>query len=159
MYSNLINSNNQITIVTYYIKLFDYHFSTNFLFAKQAFYLKVIFTRISNFAFFLFHKKHEEEILCSRCQKQLQYYLFCQFLFGRKKKKNIFSNFSIFAFFCSNIFFFYIFWCMENYKSILLLSLPLFTSLTFVSFYPLTSAQVYGLYKNKENLHVVVLLR
>ena len=43
-----------------------------------------------------------------------------------QKKKNIFSNFSIFAFFCSNIFFFYIFWCMENYKSILLLSLPLF---------------------------------
>ena len=63
----------------------------------------------------------------------MQYYLFCKFLFG-KKRKNIFSNFSIFAFFCSNIFFFYIFWCMENYKSILLLSLPLFTCPTFIPF-------------------------
>ena len=56
-----------------------------------------------------------------------------------QRKKNIFSNFSIFAFFVRT-FSFYIFWCMENYKSIL--SCLSFSVLRLIFLPPLTFPKV-----------------
>ena len=165
MYCNLINSNNQslgkcisllrlLHLVHQNIKLLFFY---EFYIHKISILFKSYFYGNFKFCFFFyFTKSTKKKYYAVDVRNSCNTTCSVSFCLAEKKKKNIFSNFSIFAFFCSNIFFFYIFWCMENYKSILLLSLPLFTSLTFVSFYPLTSAQVYGLYKNKENLHVIV---
>ena len=101
---------------------------------KKSLFWKYYFYVDLKFFFFLFHekstkKKYYAVDVRNSCNTTCSV-SFCL----AKKEKDIFSNFSIFAFFCSNIFFFYIFWCMENYKSILLLSLPLFTCPTFIPF-------------------------
>ena len=71
-----------------------------------------------------------------------------------QKRKNIFSNFSIFAFFCSNIFFFTFSGAWKTTKAFFFcLSLFLLVSRMFL-FYPLTWAKFYGLYNDKWNLKV-----